>query len=368
MIRGKNIFIAFIICTLGVYGQLDSLIARTDSVLSISKDTLHQTDLSFDTTYIRSYPDYLSIALFTRAPSVNLRIDTKRSGTRINNFTSNAVGIIGFDLDYKGISVVWGLKGKSDVSSVAQKGKSNYRYLALKIHRHKFFLSASYTSCEGFYDQNTYLKFMGSSPSHPYVLRPTLNYLQANLSFLYNINHNRYSYLAPLAYTERQMKSKGGWLLAGGFYYSHIKDKQAIIQHMDPRQGARDTLNKELDAYILKLGFGRGFNVIVFKRIFFNLQAIVSGNLAYINTLGNTNDKHSLSPNIFAEVSAGLGYNTERFFVGFRVLADRNAMRRNEYKYLNINRFAQINIGYRFNSPKWLNRSYDAIKAKTKKI
>lgn len=368
MIRAKHILAIIISCTLSLYGQLDSLIAKTDSVWSQSKDTLHQTDLSFDTTYIRSYPDYLSIALFLRAPSINIQINRKHSDARVNDLMSNVMGIIGLDLDYKGISVVGGLKGKNDINSQNQKGKSNYRYLALKIHRHKIFLSASYTRCEGFYDQITYLKFPESSPDRPYMLRPSLNYLQANVSFLYNINHQRYSYLAPFAYTERQMRSKGGWLLAGGFYYNNIKDQQPIIQHLNPSLGTSDTLNKELDAYILKLGFGRGFNVIVFKRIFFNLQAIAYGNLAYINTHGNTKDRPSLSPNIFAEVSAGLGYNTERFFIGFRVLADRNAMRRNEYRYLNSNRFAQLNIGYRFNSPKWLNRSYDAIITRIKKL
>lgn len=327
------------------------------------QDSLHHK-VKFDTNYVRHYPDYLSIALFTKLPTIDIQINNKTQNDKINRFKSNITNVIGFDLDYKGISLVLGFRGKNDISASATKGKTSYRFLGIKMHRHKFYADISYIRSTSFYDENSYLKFPGSSPNHPYIIRPNLDYTKASITFLYNLNHNRYSYLAPLTYTERQVKSKGGWLIAGGLYYNRLTDNQFIIKPNDQTLQDNDSLNKRLDTYFIKFGIGRGMNLIVFKRVFFNLQAIGYGNIAYVNTYNNNKDKNTISPNLFFELSSALGYNSKRFFMGLRVAADRNAVKKNKFKYINTTGYAQIHIGYRFNSPKWLDKSYEYLKSK----
>ncbi|HTF81911.1 MAG TPA: DUF4421 family protein, partial [Cytophagales bacterium] len=145
-------------------------------------------------------------------------------------------------------------------------------------------------------------------------------------------------------------------------------DTTAIIEHSSTKPADNDTLNKRLDTYFIKVGFGRGLNFIIYRRIFFNLQGMIYGNIAYMNTFGNVHDRNMVSPNIFGEVAAGLGYNSERFFLGIRFSADRNTIRRNQFRYINTNGYAQVNVGYRFNSPKWLSKGYDLITHKLLKL
>lgn len=337
------------------------------SVKVFSIDLDSSRVVKFDTNYIHSYPNYLSIAIFNNLPSINFKIgNAKKEQSKLTSYKSNITNVVGFDLDYQGISLMVGFKAKNNIQNVNTKGKSDFNLFGIKMYRHRYFANVSYMYAKSFYDDNSYLKFDGSSPEHPFIVRPDLTYKKLNIYVMYNINHKKYSYLAPLSYTERQLRSKGGWLVAGGLYYYQLKDTGAL-GNLPPKTIEKfevDTTNKQLNTYFMKAGFGRGLNLIISKRIFLNVQTLVSGNLAFLKTNDDKNKNYYVSPNVFLELSAGLGYNSRRFFAGLRIAGDRNVFRRSAIKYINTTSYAQLNIGYRFNSPKWLDKGYSSIKDK----
>lgn len=350
--------------------QIIFLITIHYSLFALNTDSSKQ--LKFDTTYIRSYPDYLSIALFNNLPIISFRISSlNNQGPKIlTTYKSNINNLIGPDIDYKGISLTYGFKAAKNINETTLKGESKIKFLNVKLHRHRYYGNISYMHCKGFYDETSFRNFPGYTEQHPYIIRPDMTFKKLNIYVLYNINFKKYSYLAPLSYTERQVKSKGGWLVAGGLYYYAIKDSGAlgnILLNQEPKN-VNDTLSKSLKTYFAKVGFGRGINLIISKRVFFNFQTLVSGNLAFQNSKSEKGSKLYVSPNVFLEFSSAIGYNSKRFFCGLRLTANRNVFRRQELRYTNALGSLQLNLGYRFNAPKWLDNGYDAVKYKILKL
>jgi hypothetical protein len=168
---------------------------------------------------------------------------------------------------------------------------------------------------------------------------------------------------------ERQIKTRLGFLMKASLSYSIFDSRSSLI---DERQQPyfKDFQDiRAINSIVLKTGPGLGANIVVFKRIFFSLRVFLLANYSrYDYTfLNNRSSRWNNSVNVFGEGGASIGYNSKRFFASLNANGDVNEMQLKGAKVRTNYGAVSLDIGYRFNSPRFLDRGWEKLTQKRNK-
>jgi hypothetical protein len=102
-------------------------------------------------------------------------------------------------------------------------------------------------------------------------------------------------------------------------------------------------------------------NLVFFKRMYLSINVfLMSNSLVYRYTEeGDNYTSWKYNVNYFLEGALGLGYNSKRFFMGFRVGGDNNVMRIQGASVKTNFGTASIDMGYRFNAPGFFKKAWN---------
>ncbi|MBC7450334.1 MAG: DUF4421 family protein [Cytophagales bacterium] len=313
-----------------------------------------------DSNYIQSYKHYLTLGTFIALPITTLTISSIHDKNEIPvTYTANLSGGIGFSGAYKSLSGSFTFKLPIDPSTVDQYGVTKYKALALRMQNPKYFIGFDYRSTSGYYSDSIIGKT--ATGDNSYLKRNDISNKQYMLSGMYNFNWKKYSYLAPLNFAERQIKTKVGFLLKASASYHTLHSDSSLIS--SPKTSTQAATNVADINYIsTKVGPGLGWNVVVAKRVYFALQAFYSIDMVaywYTDNKGNLkNSSRSIAG--FVDLRMALGYQSERFYTGFKIVVDQVAVRTTENRISNLFGIFTLDVGYRFNAPGILKKAYKA--------
>ncbi len=313
--------------------------------------------VQFDTTYIKIYPNFLSVGIHVFSPSLYSTI-TPENSTAIGNkadakFRTSIADIIGFSANYRFVSIGFALLLKQGLNKHSGYAPSSYHTLTVKYNNAKYSLQFKYLKLKGLTDIN-------QSSNMPVRKRADILNREYQFEGVYNFDWKRYSYQARSSFSQRQIKSRAGFLLKGGLYYKKFAGDSALLS-LDKRKYYEEFAdNKGIQTFSIKIAPGVGGNLILYKRIFLSMAAFTSFDLylyRYINSADETSNRRS-SAVFTIDGYISLGYQSKRFYAGLRYETDRRNASLHGINMGVINSYTGLEFGYRFDAPRIMKRFY----------
>lgn len=319
-----------------------------------------------DSNYVQTYPQFLTLGIFNATPVMQMRFTPvdDNLGKYSSDFRGNFSDIQGILLAYRSIAIRVGFRTPVGPKSDDTKGRSAHTSLLIKIKKPNIFMIAEYRRYNGYYDND-------ASPDSVYYVRPDLRYKNIGVNGVYNFSWKKYSYLAPITFTDRQIKSRIGFLAKGGLNYTTISSSNASIL---PEQNtvhfpAYDDI-QSVNAILLKAGPGAGLNVVILKRLYFAFNYFIMGNYIAYTYVHRTKgvSRWRDNTNFYTESAMSFGYNSKRLFFGLTGSGDINVMRIKQASLMTNFASASLTLGYRFNAPEFLSKGWDKTTKRLKKV
>jgi hypothetical protein len=312
--------------------------------------------LSPDTNFIVSYPQFITLTTYTAIPLMEVTITPtdKNLNKYKSDFRGNFSNLLGFSFAYKSVSLHYAFNMPVGPQIDNSKGKSSNTGLMFKINKPQLILNAGYISYDGYYDNNA----SNYAPSEiRYFVRPDLHYKNVGLNGIYNFSWKKYSYNAPLVFTERQLTSRLGFLIKGGANYTTLYSSDTtILSRIQTNELTAFNNISSIHALLFKAGPGAGLTIVFFKRFYIAFNYFIMANFIEYSNAGEQgmNSRWKSNTNLYTENVTAFGYNSKRLFAGISFSGDINIMR---IQGANIEtNFATVSVtlGYRFNTPIFL--------------
>jgi len=309
-----------------------------------------------DSAYIRIYPDYLSISAHVLSPAIGMDIGPgKTNANGALKFRTSIGDILGFSATYRFVGA--GFAFLLNSPSQDDYAKSRYRTATIKYNSKAYSLQFKYLRFKGLTDIG---RPAGTDPSIGFIKRPDIINKEFQFEGLYNPRWKKYSYLAPLTFSQRQIKSSTGFLLQSGVYYRQLSSESAFV---DPRKAQyygdfKDI--KVIRTLSLRLAPGLGSNFVFFKRYYLSLVTFPSYDLYFYKYLHHPDEKvKGRQTFIFVlDGKASLGYNSERIYGGLLIEAERRSASLHEIDITTTYTYLGVEFGYRFNTPRIVKKIY----------
>lgn len=314
-----------------------------------------------DSLFIKTYPNYLSVGMHVLSPAIRLDIDSRRPKPDgfdpSSKFRTNISDVLGFSASYRFVSVGFAFPLRSGMNTHNDYSPSRYRTATIKYNSAAYSLQFKYLRIQGFTDVNQPNRL---DPNPMYTQRPDMFSKEFQFEGLYNFSWKKYSYIAPLTFSQRQIKSRAGFLLKAGVYYNRLSSDSPLIDQR--QQQYYDDFNdvKAIQSVSIKIAPGLGGNLVFFKRVYLSIAAFTSFDLYYYKYLKLPDEKvHGKQAFVFVlDGKASLGYQSRRLYAGLRYEAERRAGVFHSMKINTIYSYTGVELGYRFDAPHLVKKVY----------
>lgn len=295
------------------------------------------------------------------SPAIGMNFEPRRplpAGLNATSkFRTNIADIMGFSASYRYVSFGFAFLLRSGMNMHDNYAPSRYRTATIKFSGAASTFQFKYIRLQGFTDIG--------QPSHTepagYRQRPDLLNKEFQFEILHNFHWRRYSYIAPLTFAQRQIKSRAGFLLKAGVYYDQLSgDSTLVSDHQKPYYNDLENA-RALRSLSVRLAPGIGANLVFFKRIYLSVVAFTSYDLYLYKYLDTLDQRGVDGKQAFAWVLDGktsLGYHTRRFYAGVLFEAEH---RLGALYNLDLGKrytYTGIEVGYRFDAPRFVSKFY----------
>jgi hypothetical protein len=177
---------------------------------------------------------------------------------------------------------------------------------------------------------------------------------------IYNFGWKKYSYLAPITFSQRQVKSRAGILLKAGVYYDQMSDDSTLITRQ--QQPYFDGLSnvKVIRTLSIKLAPGVGGNLVFLRTVYLSVAVFASPDLYFYRYLNNLNEMTTQrSAFVYTlEGKTSLGYQSRRVYAGLRFEVENRKASLHSIKMNTFYSYIGIELGYRFIAPHIIKKVY----------
>ena len=303
-------------------------------------------------SHIQRFPDHFFIypVLKQRSLSFELaRADrTKRLTFKPNNTFSVGLGVYLFEV---GAELAFAVP--LDQLSKNIYGDSDARDLNLSVMGKRFGLDAFYQRYTGFYITE---KDRLPAPGSPFPHRADLVSRNFGITGNYVFNYSKFSFSAFYNYAERQLQSKGSFLLSANISTFRVAGDSSIITTAQESDFGPEVSFTRLRYTTFSIAPGYTYS-LVFRNFFLN-GALSAGPahhwISYQLKSGDTKDDIAL--NSFVTARIGIGYNGNRIFGGIGFFTRGSVVKIQDAEFSNSNGSFKILMGYRFLEKGFLTR------------
>jgi hypothetical protein len=347
-------FFGVLILAFPAWAQDDAQIAESAGLPSVTEDKD-----SVRRYYIKSFPEYFFLYPVLKQRSLNFEL-AKRDGSSIltykpNNTYNLGLGVYLFELGLE-ISFAIPLQERS----IERFGESEARDLHLNVFTKRWGLDALYQRYSGFYVVD---KENEPEATEPYPQRPDIATKNFGLSWHYLFNHQKFSFRSAYNFSERQLYSKGSFLLFTSLHTFRVAADSSIVHH-DRRASFGSAVNfTRLRYTTFSVSPGYTFNLI-YNNFFLNTTLGLGPAHNWINydLEGHASTRHDTAINAFVNARLAIGYNGYRIFGGIGFMSQGGSVRFEDSTFSNNNGVFKILVGYRFKESGILKkRAWDMI-------
>ena len=315
-----------------------------------------------DSSYIKTYPDYLTVGARLILPDIYVDLQSKSSiagaADATSNWRTNIGNIMAFSASYRFITAGFAVVLSSDRKDKDAHASSSYRTATIKYNGEAFSFQFKFIRTKGFTDVNQ----ANSDSLSKYTKREDVLVKEYQFEALYNLSWKKYSYYAPIDYTHRQLKTRIGFLIKAGAYYNELSADSNLLT-VKQRAFFEDFNDIRLiKTTSFKLAPGVGLNVIFLKRFYVALAVFTPYNLYFYNyyTKDDNSVRKGTSIAFVLDANICLGYQSERLYAGLRYQFDSKNVSFNKVGMASLFSYFGLDVGYRFKAPKFVKKVYKA--------
>jgi hypothetical protein len=310
---------------------------------------------SKDTLYYDPLRDHLTLKLLFTSKYSNFNINDALLNQSLN-YKSVASKAIGIGAAYRWINVALSVALNDPSDSVSGEQRRIDFQTALYLRRLTInFYSGIYS---GYYLQNTSQVITGW-PNNSYYTRSDISSNTFGVSCFYIYNSKKYSNKASFVQKEWQKKTAGSLVAGASIIRYEVKADSSFI----PTNFSDSSFFKGVDfnhssLFSVEGQVGYAFTYVLKEHLFFSLSVI--GGLGGGYTKLTPVEEEELSEvkmNLSLHNSAGFGYNSKLFFVGFNysnLISNTQSPTENTNIGFSNGRF-QLVVAYRFKIPEHKN-------------
>jgi hypothetical protein len=306
-----------------------------------------------DSLFIKKYPNYLSTGTQLLMPSFYINLLSRHTDKAIK-FRTNIDDVVGFHVSYRYVSAGFAFLSKPLMRQRPGYGPTSYHTATINYNGTLYSFQFKYVKPLGMTDIN--------NPAYPgrYTTRSDLSLKEYYFIGLYNISWRKYSYHAPLDFSERQVKSRGGVLLKTGVHYSEFLGDSSLTGTGNEADFSNFSGMRGIRRFSVQVSPGLGGTHVIARRFYIAAALFFSNDLyfyRYINTDGKPTGKRERYV-VGIDGYASTGFQSKRFYAGIKYeITGRQAMLRD----VQLNSFVTytgVTLGYRFDAPAAIRRFY----------
>ncbi len=319
-----------------------------------------------DTTFIQRFSNRLVIAPYISSSTNTLVFkswNTPIDSSQNVRYQPNLRGGFGLSFSYHIIDFSIGFRQKMSEESEKLYGKSSSFALDFRIWANKKILTEfNFQRVTGYANISTpFYDTLNFPKNYPFEHRGDISVNMLKLRSVYLFNPDKFSYRSSFGFSERQLKSAVGFLLSAQAYTEvAYADSAFIPQLLSQQYGNASGIHQ---VAIAALGLAPGIGGTWTKgRWFLTSILFVGADLQHFSydEPGTKNFKSERKITANADFRFSFGYNADKLFFGFQLTSDHNLLRPSPFKINSNFTRSYLTLGYRFNSPKILDKSYDA--------
>lgn len=308
-----------------------------------------------DTNYIRKYPDRFIVTLSQSYRQYDIRffqtLEQDTLGLGAPQMIADANASSGLSIDFDKISFSFGIKTyPSTEADIKKKGKTKYTSYNLSLGAYRFRFESSYRSYHGFYDYKTPAYDTLFDSTGVYYQNPSMDVRSMRVKTLFIFNKRKFSYNSAYYNTQRQLKSRGSWLLVSNLYDYRFKADTSLVppasQFFYEKYGDLNYFRVQG----ISFGPGYSYNIVLFKTLYFN-ATLTSGfdfqHRTYGTFSGNYSDKF-WKVGAAGDARFALGLNGKRMFSSITFRMDYNSYLSQGLRIEPRFKSVDVNFGYRF--------------------
>ena len=321
--------------------------AQNDEVTeTVSFPSVTQVNDSVREQYIKPFPDHFFVYPVLKQRTLNFTL-AKADRSSILTYKPNYAYNLGLGVYLFEVGLELGVAIPLREQSIQKFGTSNARDIQLNALLKRWGVDAFYQRYGGFF-----LIDEENKPRHnePYPQRPDIKTKNFGLTTHYIFNYQKFSFRSAYNYSERQLNSKGSWLLFATLNNFRVAADSSIVS--DERQvDFGSAVNFERLRYTT-FSIAPGYTYsLIYNHFFLNATLAFGPAHHWINydLEGSASTHHDIAINSFLGARLAIGYNGFRFFGGISFISQGSTIRFEQVNFSNNNSVFRILVGYRFN-------------------
>jgi len=326
--------------SLAVFAQNDQDVPEANEPVPVTQDKD-----SVRRYYIKSFPEYFFLYPVLKQRSLNFELGrTDRSSLltyRPNNTYSLGVGAYLFEL---GAELAFAIP--LNERSIARYGESKARDIQLNVLAKRWGVDAFNQKYAGFYIVDRENQPLADSP---FPQRPDITTKNFGFTGHYIFNHQKFSFRSAYNFAERQLFSKGSFILLGTLYTFRVAADSSIVPNARAADFGPAVDFTRLRYTTFSIAPGYAFN-LTYNNFFLNTTLALGPAHHWINydLEGKSRVNHDIEINSFFGARVAIGYNGYRLFGGISFISQGSTLKFEEVNFSNNNSVFKILMGYRF--------------------
>lgn len=311
-----------------------------------------------DSAYIKTYPNFLSVNMHVLSPAIRLKVrprgDRPEGFDPSSSFRTNVADVIGFAASYRYISAGFAFLLNTGMNLRDDYARSHYRTATIKYSSAARSFQFKYIRIRGFTDVHQ------AGNRERFVRRPDMISKEYQFEGLHNFGWRKYSYIAPITFAQRQVKSRAGFLLKGGVYYHQLSGDSALLNTAQ-RSFYEDFADaKVMRTLSVRIAPGIGTNIVFMKCLYFSLAAFTSADLYFYKYLQDPSERRAAHTRLIFVLDSkmGLGYHSKRLYAGLRFDLEKRMGSLQDVAINNTYQYTGIELGFRFDAPTIVKKVY----------
>lgn len=295
--------------------------------------------------YIQEYPHHFFVWPVIKQRQLSFQaVDKDEKKERVdfipNNEFTMGLGFYIFELGFE-LTFAVPLNEKSK----ELYGESSARDLQLNILTKKGGADIYYQKYSGFYINDHRINIPSGTP---YPQRPDLTTKNFGMSGVYVFNNQKFSLRSSYTFAERQLRSKGSFLVYGTLNSFSMSADSAVLQDPVQQDLGQGSNFRTLEFTTISIAPGYSYN-LVWKKFFLNATLTIGPAHHWIKYAEEGGlERNDISINSTSSLRFALGFNADRFFGGLGFTTQARVVTFEDVRVTNSSNLFKILAGYRF--------------------
>ncbi len=321
----------------------------------------------YDTTYIKSYKDKFFVWPVAKQRELSFRLqDPGGAGHSLefkpNNSYGLGLGVYLFDI---GLEFVFPMPQAQQRENLY--GNTRATDLQLNILSRRWGGDVVYQRYKGFYLANPEPPV---PPGSAYPQRPDIVTENLGINGIYAFNSTKFSLRSSFTFADRQLKSTGGFLIAGSFNLYEIDGDSAILNPFYKGYLGQTQSFTSLDFRTYAVAPGYAHNFIIRKKFFISLLLALGPAVQDFRFRDTNGGLHAdTRVNSYLDFRTAIGYSNDRFFTGITLSSQTRNVVFEDVRFSSVTTTGRILFGWRFKESGFLKKSvWDLLPPWGKKV